>query len=184
MIFTSLYIRNILRNLLRKILLYIMKKLNLPPRFKRSFTPKLAWDFASSMEKQAAVVYEKMGLIIPVITSSTLCFISEQKKVTLLEVSRALGISHQLAAQRVKTLLQLDIILASQDPSDKRRTNYLLTAKGHKQNKLLDTYLIQVEQTFIELNEELDIDLMLLLEQVNNCFAKCSLYQRIFKEGD
>jgi DNA-binding MarR family transcriptional regulator len=161
-----------------------MKELDLPLRFKRSFTPKLAWDFSSSMEKQAAVVYEKMGLIIPVITSSTLCFISEQKEASLLEVARALGIPHQLAAQRIKTLLQLDIISGNKDPSDKRRTNYALTAKGHKQNKLLDTYLIKVEQTFIELNKELDIDLMLLLEQVNNCFAKCSLYQRIFKEGD
>ena len=161
-----------------------VKELNLPQRYKRSFTPKLAWDFASVMEKQAAPVYGKLGLEIPVITSSTLCLIAEQKQASLLEVARALGITHQLAAQRVKTLLQLDIIFADKDKSDKRRTNYALTAKGQKQNTLLGQYLRQAEQAFLELNEELNIDLMLLLEKVNTCFAKRSLGQRIFKEEE
>lgn len=161
-----------------------MNNLSLPLRYKRSFTPKLAWDFAATMEKQAAPVYQQFGLIIPVITSSTLCFIAEHKKSSLLEIARALGTTHQLAAQRVKILLQLELISADKDPDDKRRTNYTLTAKGVKQNELLDKYLLQAEQAFIELNQELELDLMLVLEQVNSCFAKRSLLERMLNKGD
>lgn len=67
------------------------------------------------MEKQAAPVYEQFGLTIPVITSSTLCIIAEYKKASLLKVTSALKISHQLAAQRVKTLLQLGIVCTEKD---------------------------------------------------------------------
>lgn len=161
-----------------------MNNLSLPLRYKRSFTPKLALDFASKMEKQAAPVYQQLGLIIPVITSSTLCFIADHKKTSLLEIARALTIPHQLAAQRVKILLQLELIIAEKDPNDKRRTNYILTTQGHKQNKLLDQYLLLAEQAFIELNQELELDLMLVLEQVNSCFAKRSLLERMLNKGD
>ncbi|MFQ3191140.1 MAG: conjugal transfer/entry exclusion protein [Paraglaciecola sp.] len=89
--------------------------MDFPSKYKRSFTPKLAWDFASFMEKQAVPVYEQFGLTIPDITSSTLCIIAEYKKASLLEVASALKISHQLAAQRVKTLLQLGIICIEKD---------------------------------------------------------------------
>jgi DNA-binding MarR family transcriptional regulator len=157
-----------------------MKKLELPTRYKRSFTPKLALDFASLMEKQASLVYEKMGIVLPVITSSTVCFIGEQKKASLLEIARALNITHQLAAQRIKILLNLEIISASKDLTDKRRTNYALTVIGQKQNLLLIEYLNHAEQIFVEFNKELGTDLMTLLIQVNKSFTDRSLFKRIF----
>jgi DNA-binding MarR family transcriptional regulator len=158
--------------------------MDFPSKYKRSFTPKLAWDFASLMEKQTAPVYEQFGLTIPVITSSTLCLIAEYKKASLLEVASALKISHQLAAQRVKTLLQLGIISTEKDQSDKRRTYYSLTAKGRKKNKLLNGYLIKAERAVLALNQELGIYLMQLLVKVNQSFSKLSLYQRISGEEE
>ena len=157
--------------------------MDFPSNYKRSFTPKLAYDFASLIEKQAAPVYEKLGLTIPVITSSTLYVIAEYERASLLEVSSALGVVHQLASLRIKTLLKLGIISTEKDMSDKRRTYYSLTAKGRAQNMLLNEYLIKAEHAFLELNRELDIDVMKLLEQVNQSFAKQSLYQRIFDEA-
>lgn len=138
----------------------------------------------SLMEKQAAPVYEQFGLTIPDITSSTLCIIAEYKKASLLEVASALKISHQLAAQRVKTLLQLGIISTEKDQSDKRRTYYSLTAKGRKKNKLLNGYLIKAERAVLALNQELGIYLMQLLVKVNQSFSKLSLYQRISGEEE
>lgn len=159
-----------------------MKELNQSYQHKRSFTPKLALDFASLMEKQASPVYEKMGIIFPVITSSTVYFIGAQEAASLLEIARALSIPHQLAAQRVKILLKLSIISSSKHISDKRRTNYELTALGREQYTLLIEYLIHAEQIFTKLNAELNIDLMKVLAQVNKSFIERPLFERIFTE--
>jgi DNA-binding MarR family transcriptional regulator len=161
-----------------------VKNLKLKPEYQRAFTPKVAWDLASLIEKQAIHVYEQLGIVIPVVTSSSLCFIGQQKKVSLLEIARALDIPHQLAAQRIKILLKLDLILANKDPSDKRRTNYMLTIKGHEQNALLTEYLGHAEKIFNGLNEELNTDLMKILEQTKKSFVERTLHQRIFKEEE
>ena len=85
---------------------------------RKGYTPKQALDFSSLMEKQAKPVYERMGIIFPVITSSTVNFIAEFKTVSLLEIARGLNIPHQLASQRIKILLKLDIVSPHKDPQD------------------------------------------------------------------
>lgn len=144
--------------------------------------PKLAFDFASLIERQAKPVYERMGLVIPVITSSTVAFIVENKTASLLDIARGLSITHQLAAQRVKLLLKLEIIQAFKDTKDKRKTNYQLTQLGIEQSKILSSYLTKVSLVFEQLNEELGCDLMELLLKVNKSFQVNSLENRLFKE--
>lgn len=148
---------------------------------KKGFMPKLANDFASLIEKQAKPVYQTMGLVIPVITSSTVVFIFENKTVSLLDIARGLEITHQLASQRVKILLKLGIIQAFKDTNDKRKTNYQLTEFGIEQSKILSSYLEKASLVFSELNEELGCDFMELLFKVNKSFQVNSLESRIFK---
>jgi len=149
---------------------------------RQGFTPKLALDFVTLMEKQAKPAYERMGLIIPVISTSTVIFILESQEASLLDIARGLGITHQLAAQRIKTLTKLGIICAHKDTNDKRRTNYRLTKLGFEQSQLLITYLQKADQVFKDLNEELGLDLMHVLKQVCGSFELNSLADRIFKE--
>ena len=156
-----------------------MKELSLYKSYGYSFMPKLAFDFVSMIEKQAGVVYQSMGLIIPVITSSTLVLIATQQKASLLEIARRLDIPHQLAAQRVKTLLKLQVISADKDNSDKRRTNYQLTAMGQQQHQLLLTYLQHADKVFAALTIELGVDLMAVLTAANSSFVERPLTSRI-----
>ncbi|WP_448568044.1 hypothetical protein [Thalassotalea ganghwensis] len=146
------------------------------------FLPKEAFDFASLMEKQAKPVYEEMGIVIPVITTSTLVLIQQLKVASLLDIARGLNISHQLAAQRIKSLMKLQLLYAEKDVSDKRKTNYSLTELGEAQAQLVSAYLDQADQVFAELNIEFGRDLMKLLKQVNQSFVKKTLQQRIYSE--
>jgi len=173
-------LRNVLRNTLLILIGIIYVKYT--NRLGRGFTPKLAMDFASLMEKQAKPVYENIGIIFPVIASSTVSVIGNNQTASLLDIARALDVPHQLAAQRIKKLLQLDIISTHKDIRDKRKTNYQLTELGKTQNDLLNLYLSKADNVFSELNDELDLDLMALLQQVNESFAGKSLFQRIFSE--
>ena len=160
-----------------------MKELSLYKNYGHSFLPKLAFDFVSMVEKQAGAVYQDMGLVIPVITSSTLVLIANQEKASLLEIARGLGIPHQLAAQRVKALLKLHVIDADKDNADKRRTNYQLTASGNQQHQLLLTYLSHADKVFAALTEEFGVDLMAVLTAVNKSFAERPLASRIREGG-
>ncbi|MDN3651795.1 hypothetical protein QWY77_03320 [Thalassotalea ponticola] len=147
---------------------------------RRGFTPKLALDFASLIEKQAKPIYERIGLKIPVITSSTVVVLIEHETASLLDIARYLDIPHQLASQRVKTLLKLNVICAYKDPSDKRKTNYQLTEFGIEQGSILMDYLDKADLVFEELNDELGLDLKSLLTLLNKSFEITTLEQRVF----
>ncbi|TPH13980.1 hypothetical protein [Litorilituus lipolyticus] len=148
---------------------------------RRGFTPKLALDFSSLIEKQAKPVYERMGLMIPVITSSTVVFFIEHKTASLLDIARYLDIPHQLASQRVKALLKRNVICAYKDTSDKRKTNYQLTEFGIEQGNILMDYLDKADFVFEELNNELGLDLKSLLTLLNKSFEITTLEQRVFR---
>lgn len=149
---------------------------------RRGFTPKLALDFSSLIEKQAKPVYEQVGLIIPVITSSTVVVLIEREAASLLDIARELDIPHQLVSQRVKALLKLSVICAYKDPHDKRKTNYQLTEFGIAQGNILMDYLDQADLVFEELNNELGLDLKSILKQLNKSFELTTLEQRFFKD--
>ncbi len=160
-----------------------MKDMHLYKNYGHSFLPKLAFDFVSMIEKQAGIVYKQMELIIPVITSSTLILIADQGTASLLEIARGLGIPHQLAAQRVKALLKLQVIVADKDSADKRRTNYQLTTLGTQQHQVLLTYLEHADKVFAALTEEFGVDLMEVLSAVNKSFVERPLANRIREGG-
>lgn len=160
-----------------------MEDMHFYKNYGHSFLPKLAFDFVSMVEKQAGIVYQQMELIIPVITSSTLILIAEQGTASLLEIARGLGIPHQLAAQRVKALLKLQVIVADKDSADKRRTNYQLTTLGTQQHQILLTYLDHADKVFAALTEEFGVDLMEVLTAVNKSFVERPLANRIPEGG-
>ncbi len=123
-----------------------------------------------------------MGLILPVITSSTAVVLIQGETASLLDIARDLWIPHQLASQRVKALLKLNVICAYKDPHDKRKTNYQLTEFGIEQGNILMDKLDKADLVFEELNNELGLELKSLLNQLNKSFELTTLEQRIFKD--
>ncbi|WP_124748957.1 winged helix-turn-helix transcriptional regulator [Alteromonas facilis] len=151
---------------------------------RQGFMPKAALDFASMMENQAKPVYQRMGITIPVITTSTIMFIQQHREASLLDIARGLDISHQLAAQRVKTLLKLEVIVAQKDSSDKRKTNYSLTELGEAQCELIEAYMQRADAVFKQINDELGFDLQKVLINLSDSFHSRSLLTRFFNSGD
>jgi DNA-binding MarR family transcriptional regulator len=144
-----------------------------------AFTPKAALDFAFLIEKQAEQVYGRFDIRFPVITSSTMHFIGLTKEASLADVAKALEIPHQLASQRIKLLLELEMIQSRADEQDKRRTLYSLTKLGKRQYILLEKYLESAEQVFQKLNEALGINLLDCLQEAKRAFIDSSLNERI-----
>ena len=144
-----------------------------------AFTPKLALDFVALIEKQAKPVYESMGIEFPVITSSTVHMLGHYQQASLSDIAKALDISHQLASQRVKSLLKLAHITPEKDAFDKRRTIYKLTKLGIEQHKLLLKYLAVTDSVFEKLNSELNVKFNMLFNELHASFSGNSLMQRI-----
>lgn len=147
-----------------------------------AFTPKAALDFAFLIEKQAEQVYEKFGIRFPVIASSTMHFIGLAKEASLADVAKALEIPHQLAAQRIKLLLELEMIQSRADELDKRRTLYSFTKIGKRQYLLLDRYLESADKVFLKLNESIGTNLLDSLQAAKRAFIDSSLEERILNE--
>lgn len=143
-----------------------------------AFTGKMALDFAFLIATQAEDVYKNKGICFPVTVSSTLLFLTRVQAASLLEISAALGHQHQLVAQRIKILLKLELIEANADALDRRRTLYRLTRVGRRQGKILQDYCGEAAQVFIELSDEVGVDLLDALHQASTALQKTPLLER------
>ncbi len=143
-----------------------------------AFTGKMALDFAFLVAAQAEEVYKDKGLCFPVTVSSTLLYLTRVKVASLLEISSALNHQHQLVAQRIKILLKLELIEANSDPMDKRRTLYRLSKTGKRQGELLQDYCNEAAQVFIDLSNEVGVNLLDSLHQASTALQRTPLSER------
>ncbi len=144
-----------------------------------AFTGKMALDLAYLIEAQAEGVYVQRDIIFPVIASSTMLFMDSVESASLLEIAKALGHPHQLVAQRIKTLLNLKLLKAKGDASDKRRTLYSLTSAGRIQTQRLKDYCADASLAFIALSAELGVDLQHVLRNARVNLKQTPLGKRI-----
>ena len=143
-----------------------------------AFTAKMAYDFAMLVGRQAESVYQSMGIAFPVTVSSTVLYLTKVKASSLAEIARALDHPHQLIAQRLKTLLKLELIESKPDPSDRRRTEYRLTKKGKSQGKHLQKYCSEADGIFSDLSTELGVDLLAALRNAHAALQDVPLSRR------
>ena len=143
-----------------------------------AFTPKMALEFAMLSQKQAESVYEKEGITFPVSASSTVLYLTKVKSASLLQIARALNHSHQLIAQRLKTLSKLELIDSMPDPDDGRRTAYQLTRQGREVSARLQTYLDVAGDVFEALSEEIGLDLLSVLRAAVTALEETPLAHR------
>jgi len=129
--------------------------------YKRSFIGKYADDLGQLISTQIKPVYTAMGITVPVKSCSLVHTLAHLKQASLVELAQHLNQSHQLVKQKIPRLLELDILSQSQDPNDKRRTLYQLTAAGQQQAAILNQD--PMADIYQQLSEEVGFDIQQVL---------------------
>lgn len=128
-----------------------------------AFVAKSVFDLHSLIQSQSEALYIEKDMGFPVWASSTLLFLVSVDDASIMQISQALNLSHQLTSQRVKALLKLGLIEGIQDDNDKRRTLYHLTSKGQEKSKILELYCLDASQAFEDLSNEIGVDIQRVL---------------------
>lgn len=142
-----------------------------------AFVAKSVFDLHCLIQGQSEELYIKKEMGFPVWASSALLFLSGVENASIMQIAQALNLSHQLASQRVKILLKLELVDGVQDDNDKRRTLYHLTPKGQEKSEILNLYCLDAAQAFRDLSDEIDVDIQSVLNSAitalqNKSFGK------------
>lgn len=143
-----------------------------------AFLAKTVFDLHSLIQAQSEELYEEQALGFPVWASSTILMLANVNQASIMDISQGLNLSHQLTSQRIKTMLNLDLVEGIKDPNDKRRTLYKLTSKGLEKSKILDMYCIDAAQAFKDLSREIGVDLQSILNSALNALKEKSFGKR------
>ena len=143
-----------------------------------AFTNKRFFDLFTLINEQADVVYKDLGIKFPVVASSTVLYLAKSKEGSLTEIAKGLGMSHQLISQRVKILLNLELIEKRPAPNDKRKTIYTFTEEGEKQSQLLLDYCEGAEKAFDNLSESVGVDLLKTMNKAIEALNETSFAER------
>jgi len=127
----------------------------------QSFIGKYADDLGQLISVQIKPIYQSLGIIVPVKSCSIIHTLQAAHQASLMDIANRLQQSHQLVKQKLPRLLKLDLIVAHDDPDDKRRTIYQLTPLGIEQANLLKQH--SLSQVYKDLSEEINADLFQVL---------------------
>ena len=146
--------------------------------FHKAYLGKRLQGLLSLSHQQMQSVYEKRGLIISVEGSSTLQVFSPGARLALADLARILEQPHQLVAQRLQKLVRLDLVIKQPDPTDRRRTEYVLTTDGEHQWQLLSTLMTDAIEVNRGLFDEIGIDLLAALDEAISALHSKSFLER------
>ncbi|WP_223787559.1 MarR family winged helix-turn-helix transcriptional regulator [Marinicella meishanensis] len=144
--------------------------------FTRSFIGKQAEDLGNLISEQIKPIYESLGIVVPVKSVSIIHALRQSEQASLTELAKLLQQSHQLVKQKLPRLTQLGLITRQQDPHDKRRFWYRLTALGQDQAQMLNDH--SLTQVYAELSAEIQADLYAVLTAAIAGLKKQDLYSR------
>ncbi|WP_339743655.1 MarR family transcriptional regulator [uncultured Maricaulis sp.] len=142
--------------------------------------------FALRVRQASVDLYEQMdeclqahGLLLPAYATSlvqTLFHVGSQSVSALAE---ELGLSHQLASQRLKWLEKEGLVEIGDDPDDRRRRQVRLTESGTQEAQKLQTFLPLLERAYSHLFDEIGMDLHRGLVDGRNALSTKSLLARM-----
>jgi len=98
---------------------------------------------------------------------------------TITALSEGMGVSHQLVSQRLTPLLKAGLVEQEPDPEDGRRKRISLTPAGVQQAQALQAFLNQLDRAYLELFEELGVDLDALIPRVQTALETRPLSKRL-----
>lgn len=145
----------------------------------KSFIGKQADDLSNLILEQIKPIYESLGIVVPVKSCSVIHYLNKYDDLSVTDLAKHLGQSHQLVKQKLPKLQKLGLIEKRDDDNDKRRSTYHLTNDGKQQAKLLDeNSLISVYQ---HLSDEVGADLHKVLNKAITGLKHKDLLTRFYE---
>ncbi|ANU08657.1 MarR family winged helix-turn-helix transcriptional regulator [Paraurantiacibacter namhicola] len=151
--------------------------------FHAAYLGKRLQDLMDLAHVQMQRVYDAEGLEIPVRGSSTLQALGPDRQLTLSELARMLGQSHQLVSQRLGRLEDRKLVSAALDPNDGRKRIYCLTPEGQRAWCKLDEIMARAGRMNAELFEEIGVDLVDALDRAIARFEMRDMPARMAELG-
>ena len=120
----------------------------------RTYLGRLSEQLSELIEQQSAEVFKRAGLVIPVKSSSLMYAIAMLGPVSIADLVRALGRSHQLIQQKIPKLVTLGLVTRQPDPDDQRVVLIQVTDRGREQLALLDSLDGEFERAYAEMEQD------------------------------
>lgn len=143
-----------------------------------AFVAHLADRLSHQICKESAELSAQRGVIAPERTHSVMLFLAGQPPATLAEIARIDGQPHQLLAARLAPLEQLGLIERIDDPGDRRRRPYRLTALGRADAVRIERSARAIADAVKGLFEEMNVDLVAVLDEAIERLRKTPLSHR------
>ena len=146
-------------------------------RLGSSFMSHYARRLADLINEQSTDVLKEFNLRVPASAISTLQYLNTNKNITVAHVASDLGVTHQMATQRINTLEKLSLVERHALSNDKRAKKITLSIKGLEEIKTLQPLMKRMSLIFEQFETELGHQLSQTIYQ-----AETSLRQRSLKE--
>ncbi len=134
---------------------------------------------ADLINEQGSEVLTDMNLDTPSTAISTVLFLDKNKLATVASLADELGVSHQMATQRINALEKLGLVTRQSSEQDKRAKFVTLTEKGQAEVKQLIPFTIKMNLAFDDLESEVGCQLTQLIRQTEMALLKTPLNKRI-----
>jgi DNA-binding MarR family transcriptional regulator len=114
------------------------------------------------VDRAGDLALEVSSVDVPSRIASSLVYLKHHGPTSVAELARALGTSHQLASQRVATLVENNLITKVADRNDRRSTLLRLSAKGRRLAAKVDELCQSGNDEYRSIFDEIGVD-------VNKC---------------
>ena len=138
------------------------------------------------IDEQGDEVLAASGLDLPAHLSSTLVALKRYGPMSAADLSKLLDMPHQLATQRLRHLRELEFIIESRDPDDRRRIIITLSDTGQDWADGLDQFATEMGQVYQTIFDEIGVDLHAALIAFHKALRAQTLGERhadMFPEG-
>ena len=143
------------------------------------FLGKRAEDLSWTIEQQLVPVFKQRGIVIPIRSCSLMFALRGRPPASAADLAKALDQSHQLVLQKTPALLSKRLIRKRDDPNDRRRRVFQLTAAGERQLGLVEDLLALLRAVYVQLDEELGLELFQLLGRAREALEERDLATRL-----
>jgi len=134
------------------------------------------------MSQEVASIYAQQNIKFDPRWFPVFHLIANRKEASIVEIARAIGITHPAVNQIAQEMLAADVIVAAADSNDKRKRILSLSRKGQKLHaELIDSWRV-IRMSVSEAIDECGHDLMPALEALEEAFDRQNLLSR-FKQN-
>jgi DNA-binding MarR family transcriptional regulator len=124
-------------------------------------------------------VMEEKGIDVPTRAGSMMMFLKQNGPASVVDLARALRVSHALIIRNYKPLMKGGYLLEKPDPTDGRKRLLELTEAGVDMAIRARANLDVFQRAFADLFEESGVDLYEALKSINASLDKTSLADRV-----